>query len=387
MKWIRKPRPDLKKLESESRAAQVALDISKQQLQLIIDSLPAFVSYVDKQYVFRFANKTFEKWFGQPMEIILNQPVANRFGDSIGFEKCNQALQRALSGTETKFELSFLGPNGETKHLNFEYVPDFESPGVVRGCISFVNDISEQKQIEQKLADTARDLQRSNVELEQFAYLASHDLQEPLRAVAANCQSVAQRYHDMLDADGQESLQLAIKGAQRMQQLICGLLEYCRVKHEDNTFEMVDCNEVMEEALSALAEPIAETQAKIECDKLPCIKGVPSLLGQLFQNLIGNAIKFRRGPGPNIRVTAQAQETGWQISVQDDGIGIDAKYFDRIFVIFQRLHGRDTFPGAGIGLGICRKIVELHGGRIWVESQGAGSTFHCFLPHVKGEAP
>jgi two-component system sensor histidine kinase/response regulator len=227
-------------------------------------------------------------------------------------------------------------------------------------------------------------LQRSNAELEQLAYVASHDMQEPLRMIASYLQLIEQRYVDKLDDDGREFIGFAVDGAKRMQGLINDLLTYSRVGTKARPFEPVSLASVAGTALSHLRVAVAESQAAVELDTLPQVKGDASQLVQLLQNLLGNAIKFRGTEPPRIRVQAQAGEPGWwHVSVRDNGIGIEPAYFERVFVLFQRLHGRSAYPGTGIGLALCKRIVERHGGRIWVESQpGAGSAFHFTLPDV-----
>jgi light-regulated signal transduction histidine kinase (bacteriophytochrome) len=227
-------------------------------------------------------------------------------------------------------------------------------------------------------------LQRSNAELEQLAYVASHDMQEPLRMIASYLQLIEQRYVDKLDDDGREFIGFAVDGAKRMQGLINDLLTYSRVGTKARPFEPVSLASVADTALSHLRVAVMESQATIELGALPQVNGDASQLVQLLQNLVGNAIKFRGAEPPRIQVLAQAGEPGWwHVSVCDNGIGIESAYFERVFVLFQRLHGRSAYPGTGIGLALCKRIVERHGGRIWVESQpGAGSAFHFTLPAV-----
>ena len=219
-------------------------------------------------------------------------------------------------------------------------------------------------------------LLRSNAELEQLAYVASHDMQEPLRMVASYLQLVAQRYKGQLDADADEFIGYAVDGAKRMQALINDLLAYSRVGTKARPFERTDCNKVIETALANLRVAIKESGAHVTHDDLPTIMGDGTQLVQLFQNLIGNALKFRGSEPVRVHVGVEAADGHWRFSVRDNGIGIAPEYHQRIFVMFQRLHGRGEYPGTGIGLAICKKIVERHGGTVWVESQpGHGSNF------------
>lgn len=226
-------------------------------------------------------------------------------------------------------------------------------------------------------------LQRSNAELEQLAYVASHDMQEPLRMIASYLQLVEQRYQDKLDADGREFIGYAVDGAKRMQVLINDLLTYSRVGTKARPFAPVALRTVVDTALGHLRVAIEESGARIEVGTLPQVNGDATQLVQLMQNLIGNAIKFRGDEAPRVGIDACAEGDAWHVTVRDNGIGIEAAYFERIFVLFQRLHGRGAYPGTGIGLALCKRIVERHGGRIWPESApGQGSAFHFTLPRV-----
>lgn len=249
-------------------------------------------------------------------------------------------------------------------------------------------EVMERKRAEAVLAQRSQELARSNAELEQMAYVASHDLQEPLRMVASYMQLLEKRYKDRLDIDANEFIGFAVDGAKRMQSLIDGLLTYSRVGTRAASLQPVDCMALVEKVISSIRIAIEESGARITCAPLPTVMGDATQLTQLFQNLIVNAIKFRGDQAPQIHIGAEAEDDFWRFSVQDNGIGIAPEYFERIFVMFQRLHSRSTYPGTGIGLAICKKIVERHGGHIWVESSPQqGSIFKFTLPQEKGHAP
>jgi PAS domain S-box-containing protein len=247
--------------------------------------------------------------------------------------------------------------------------------------ITSIVDITERKRAEEKLGGAMTDLERSNRELEQFAYVASHDLQEPLRKVASFTQLLAERYADKLDEDARQFIGYAVDGAHRMQGLINDLLAYSRVGTRGSEFAPVDGEVAFETAVGNLQMAILETGAEVTHGRLPTILGDGTQLVQLFQNLIGNAIKFHGKAPPRVHVAAARQEKEWVFQVSDNGIGIAPEYFNRLFVIFQRLHSRAEYPGTGIGLAISKRVVERHGGRIWVESEpGNGSTFFFTIP-------
>jgi light-regulated signal transduction histidine kinase (bacteriophytochrome) len=217
--------------------------------------------------------------------------------------------------------------------------------------------------------------------------VASHDLQEPLRMVASYLQLLERKYQDRLDNDAHEFIGFAVDGATRMQTLISDLLTYSRVGSQMKPLQPTDCSAVVATALRSLRVAIEESGARIECAALPVVMGDPEQLTQLFQNLIANAIKFRRKLTPEIQIRAEPEDGFWRFAVQDNGIGIAPDYFERIFVMFQRLHTRSTYPGTGMGLAICKKIVERHGGRIWVESvPQQGTTFLFTLPRTQERA-
>jgi signal transduction histidine kinase len=245
-----------------------------------------------------------------------------------------------------------------------------------------VNEVGELRRAHELLDARTQELQRSNSDLEQFAYVASHDLQEPLRKVTSFCQLIQRRYHDQLDERGEQYIEFAVDGARRMQVLINDLLAFSRVGRRTGAFTDVAMADALTAAIGNLEPVIEETGAEVTSSDLPVVRGEISLLTAMFQNLLGNAIKFRGDEPPRIRVEAAQQDGEWTFSMTDNGIGIGAEYAERIFAIFQRLHSRDAYPGTGIGLAMTRKIIEYHGGRIWLDtgSEPGATTFRFTLP-------
>ena len=244
-----------------------------------------------------------------------------------------------------------------------------------------------RKKSEEYLLKTVGELKRSNDELQQFAYVASHDLQEPLRMVASYTQLLAKRYTGRLDSDADEFIAYAVDGSNRMQSLIQDLLAYSRAGTNGKALREISSENTLQEALANLRTTVEESGAVVTHDALPAVTTDGPQLAQIFQNLVGNAIKYRSAEVPHVHVSATKNGgREWIFSVRDNGLGIDPQYFDRIFILFQRLHGRTEFKGTGIGLAICKKIVERLGGRIWVESQPQkGSTFFFALPERDGK--
>jgi chemotaxis family two-component system sensor kinase Cph1 len=237
-------------------------------------------------------------------------------------------------------------------------------------------DVTKERDALARLQAATTELARSNKELEQFAYVASHDLQEPLRMVSSYTQLLAQRYEGQLDEKAKKYIAYAVDGSVRMQRLINDLLTYSRISTRGQSPQPVDAHAVLGEALRNLYAAIEESGGIVTNDDLPTVRVDASQLLQVFQNLIANAVKFRGETPPHIHISAQEQGGEWLFSVRDNGIGIDPQFADRLFVIFRRLHTREEYPGTGIGLAVCKRIVERHGGRIWFESEpGKGATF------------
>ena len=259
--------------------------------------------------------------------------------------------------------------------------PVHDEQGHLRAMTGVVSDITERKKAEEELKRLSDELARSNADLQQFAYVASHDLQEPLRVISGFVKLLAKSYKGKLDDKAEEFIAHTIDGAQRMEMLIRDLLEYSKVQLKGMVLKPTDCNLLVEESLKNLHTAIAESGAMVTYGSLPTVMADASQLSRVFQNLIGNALKFRGEDVPKVHISAEKKENEWFFSVRDNGMGINPNQAERIFLIFQRLHTEEEYSGTGLGLSICKRIVERHGGRIWVESEpGKGSTFFFTLP-------
>ena len=296
-------------------------------------------------------------------------------------QRIEQAVKEAIELAKPyDLELEMVSAKGQHKWIRTMALPILDGDKVVK-VRGIFQEITERKQAENRLRQTATELARSNAELEQFAYIASHDLQEPLRAVAGTVQLLQHHYGDRLDTRANEFIQHAVEGATRMQTLIDDLLTLSRVGTRSQPVQSTNCAAVLTTVLANLTLTIAESGAVITHDPLPTVMADATQLSQLFQNLIGNAIKFRRDDTPVIHIQVEQKDNETLFAVCDNGIGIEAQYLERVFGVFQRLHTRREYPGTGIGLAICKKIIERHGGCIWVESElGQGSTFYFTLP-------
>jgi light-regulated signal transduction histidine kinase (bacteriophytochrome) len=280
---------------------------------------------------------------------------------------------------EAPLETVNIRANGE--EFPVEITARMQTLGDEEVMLAVVRDITERKEAEEVLRGYRSELERSNESLVQFAYVASHDLQEPLRMLSSFMELLSNQYGDQLDEDAQEYIDFAIDGAQRMQRLVLNLLTYSRVGTQGKSFETTECEDVLEISLTNLKVALEESSAVLTHDPLPVVMADEDQLAQLFQNLIGNAIKFTEDRPPKVHISVSEEKGFHRFSIQDNGIGIASENLERIFGASQRLHSIDEYPGTGLGMAICKKIVERHGGRIWVESEpGKGSIFYFTIP-------
>jgi PAS domain S-box-containing protein len=368
---------------SVRKAAEEHLAQMEGRYRGLLEAAPDAMVVVNQGGEIVLLNVQAEKQFGYPRDELLGQKVKNIIPE--GFAE--RLVADALRSTEdalaqqigTGIELSGRHKNGSEFPIEIMLSPLESASGIL--VTAAVRDITTRKAAEANLLEKVAELNRSNEELGQFAYIASHDLQEPLRMVASYTQLLSRRYKGKLDSDADEFIAFAVDGAGRMQRLIQDLLTFSRVGTKGKDLLVTSSEEALQQALINLRGAIEQSGAQVTHDLLPSVLADETQLIQLFQNLIGNGIKYQKNGAPKVHVSA-AKNGGdkYTFSVQDNGLGIDSQYFEKIFGMFQRLHKREEFAGTGIGLAICKKIVERHGGKISVESKvGQGSTFHFTL--------
>jgi PAS domain S-box-containing protein len=359
-----------------------ALRKSEELHRLTIENINDVIFMLDPEWRFVNISPSIERQLGyRPEELIGLRLTEMDILAPESLESAYTNTQRSFAGERVGMAVYELIAKDGTKKVDEIISTPLFRGGQVVATVNVARDVTERKRAEEELKRYATELERSNEELQQFAYVASHDLQEPLRMVASYTQLLSKRYHGKLDPDADEFIGYAVDGAKRMQQLINDLLAYSRVGSRGQPFQPTDTQAVLDEALRNLQAAIAESVGAITHDPLPTVLADKAQLGQLFQNLLGNAIKYRGEEQPVVHVGAERRDGQWRFSVRDNGIGIAPEHHERIFAIFQRLHSQSEYPGTGIGLAICKRIVERHGGRIWVESEvGHGSTFYFTLP-------
>ncbi|HEV8608377.1 MAG TPA: PAS domain S-box protein [Tepidisphaeraceae bacterium] len=373
---------------SARREAEQALRESEGRLRAIVETAVDAIITIDEDGAVSTFNPAAMRLFGYAPEEVIGKNVNLLMPAPYHAEHDGYLRNYMTSGVKKIIGIGreVTGRRKDGTPFPMELAVSETLLGNRRIFTGIVRDISERKRAEQDLARQAEELARSNVELERFAYVASHDLQEPIRTVQSFTQLLQRRCGEAIKGDGEEYMQFIVGGVQRMQTLISDLLSYSRVNSQGAAFARADCKEIISRVLGNLAASIQSKGAEVAVEPLPVVMGDATQLGQLFQNLLGNALKFHGKRPPRLRVAAREKAGEWVFSVQDNGIGIAREYFERIFIIFQRLHTIEEYGGTGIGLAICKKIVERHGGRIWLESiVGEGTTFYFSIP--KKERP
>jgi PAS domain S-box-containing protein len=356
---------------------QQRVEETRAKLAAIVESSDDAVIGKTLQGIITTWNSGAERIFGYTAAEAVGQHIAILIPPERHDEEANILARLAQGERVEHFETARITKHGQKIDVSLSVSPIKNSAGEIVGASKIVRDITARKRTEASLALHAEELARSNVELERFAYVASHDLQEPIRTVQRFAQLLQRSLGKDLKGDAQEFLDFMIGGVQRMQTLINDLLAYSRAGWQGAAFAPADCNEICAKVLKNLQASIESHQAMVTVDPLPVVIGDATQLGQMFQNLLINAIKFRGQRTPRIHVSVEESPREWIFSVADNGIGIAPEYFERIFVMFQRLHTIEEYAGTGIGLTICKKIAERHEGRIWVRSiVGEGSTFH-----------
>jgi PAS domain S-box-containing protein len=377
-----------REIAQRSRADE-ALRASEVKFRGILESAPDAMVIADARGRIALVNAETERLFGYRRDELVGQTVEilvpERFRGRHSHHRQGYAAHPRTRPMDEALDLRGLRKDATEFPAEISLSPLESAEGIL--VTSAIRDISVRRKAEAHLLKKMEELKRSNEELAQFAYIASHDLQEPLRMVASYTQLLSKRYKGKLDSDADEFISFAVDGASRMQRLIQDLLAYSRAGTNGQALREISSEDALKEALTNLQATMEENGAVVTHDSLPAITTDATQLAQVFQNLVGNAIKYRGPEVPRVHVSATTNGGNeWIFSVRDNGLGIDPQYFERIFILFQRLHGRKEFKGTGIGLAICKKIVERLGGRIWVESQPEkGSTFYFALPEKDGK--
>ena len=370
---LRKQIAALKEKKDTSDIIGKALKESEAHYRAIVEAFDGLIYICSQDYRIKFMNRQFIERTGY---------------DATG-ELCYKALhdldsicpwcvnERVFKGETVRWEVQ------SPKDNHWYYIvntPIYHTDGTISKQ-AMILDITEIKKAEEELKRLSEELARSNAALKDFAYIASHDLKKPLQTIESFSKLLARRYKGKLDAKADEFISYIVEGVQRLQMLIKDLLEYSQIETKAKNIKPTDFSFIVEEAMSNMKTAIDESNAVVTYNKMPTIMSDPQQMISLFQNLIDNAINFRSNKAPRVRISAERKGDEWVFAIRDNGIGIDPENFEKIFVMFQRLHGSTDYPGTGIGLSICKKIVERHGGRIWLESETAkGSTFYFTIP-------
>jgi len=357
----------------------------EQLFETIVQNITEPVLFIDKDFIILWANRAFQEQTGYKIEEIIGNHCYRLTHHSetpcqLPYHLCPVVKVKKTGKTATVTHTHF-DKKGNKLFVEIMVYPVKDEKGKISQFVYIFRDVTERKRAEEALKQMSDKLVRSNADLRQFAYIVSHDLKEPLLTVGGFVKLLARRYKGKLDAKADEFIKYIADGVKRMQVFIEDLLEYSQVETKEKKFKPIDCSFVLKKAIGNLQAAIEKTNAVVTSDELPTVMADTSQMISLFQNLISNAIKFRSEEEPRVHISAMRKEDEWIFSIKDNGIGIDAEDAERIFGFFQRLHSKDEYPGTGIGLAICKKIVEQHSGRIWVESKtGKGSTFYFTIP-------
>jgi len=365
-----------------ARTQEAALKESEERFRHTVEYAEDGIANVSLDGRFLLVNRRLCEMLGRAEEELVGLTVKEvSYPDDRDLTDRERVALRTGEKRSVHFEKRYLRRDGTPFWVGLTIGLVRDAAGAPLYEIAVFNDITERKAAEHALHEAHEELKRSNAELEQFAYVASHDLQEPLRMVSSYTQLLQRRYREKFDDDANEFMGYIVDGAARMKQLIEDLLAYSRVGTRGKEFRPVEMEAALRRAVANLRAAISESHATVSNDPLPAVEADDVQIAQLFQNLIGNALKFRSQSVPRVHVSVTSTESEHQFAVADNGIGIEPQYFERIFMVFQRLHSKGEYPGTGIGLAICKKVVERHGGRIWVESRpGEGTTFRFTLP-------
>jgi PAS domain S-box-containing protein len=357
------------------------LTASEQQFRTLAELAPFAISVTRlKDGVFLFVNECFADMLGTEVHDLLGKPAPDFYANPEDRKAIVEALKNSGKINNREVELKNVR-DGEPVWVSFSaHLSNFDGEEAIYVSLQ---DVSDYRRAESDLREYAENLKQSNAELEQFAYIASHDLQEPLRMIASYLQLLETRYKDKLDQDADDFINFAVDGANRLQHMINDLLVFSRVQTRGKALTPTEADKALHNALDNLELAIQESKAEIQRERLPLVAADPSQLTMLFQHLLSNSLKFRGKAKPKIKVSVRPQEGQYEFCIEDNGIGLDPSQAERAFVIFQKLHARDEYPGTGIGLAVCKRIVARHGGRIWVESEPEkGARFLFTLPEV-----
>ena len=368
---------------TERKQAEEALQKSEEKYHTVADFTYDWEDWLDPSGKYIYVSPSFERITGYRRDELLNMDMVLKITHPDDREAVKKHFHEELHDSIGIHDMDFriITRSADERWISHLCQPVYSKKGTYLGRRGSNRDITKRKEAEQKLKQLTDELARSNEDLKQFASAASHDLQEPLRGIESFIRLLEKRYKGKLDEKADEYLDYVVNDVKRMQLLIKDLLEYSRVSVKGKAFSPVNCSVALEQALHNLRSALEESGAKVTYDLLPTVMGDEAQLSSLFQNLIGNAIKFRGKEPLKIHISANREGNEWIFSIRDNGIGIDPEQAERIFTIFQRLHSRQEYPGTGVGLAICKKIVERHGGRIWVESEHKkGSNFFFAFP-------